>query len=220
MPKGRRSCHDASVAYFTAVIGRSGSRWRALDVDLEELETLDEVGEQLRFVGNGGPVVAVIEREDEWFALVRVDGDDEPRAFVSDLDAAESSRYGDLLAPVGDVELVEYESLRAPAPVASTAGSAGLDEESDLDEGPAPEPQDPEAVPEDDMLPSGADGDVVAAGRHVPPPWAGDPSLLADVGVPPGELVELVMAGQGDPASVVADLGERCGFDELLDMLR
>ena len=31
------------------------------------------------------PVLAVIEHEDEWFGLVRVDGDEEPRLFVSDL---------------------------------------------------------------------------------------------------------------------------------------
>jgi putative tRNA adenosine deaminase-associated protein len=49
-------------------------------------------------------VLALIEHEDEWFALIRVDGDDEPRLFVSDLAAASHSRYGPLLAPAADVD--------------------------------------------------------------------------------------------------------------------
>ena len=49
-------------------------------------------------------MLAVIEHEDEWFALVRVDGDDEPRLFVSDLGAASRSPYGPLLAPAADVD--------------------------------------------------------------------------------------------------------------------
>jgi hypothetical protein len=35
---------------------------------------------------------------------VRVDGDDEPRLFVSDLYAASHSHYGPLLAPAADVD--------------------------------------------------------------------------------------------------------------------
>jgi putative tRNA adenosine deaminase-associated protein len=53
------------------------------------------------------PVLAVIEHEDEWFGLVRVDGDEEPRLFVSDLGAAGISPYGPLLAPAADVDSAE-----------------------------------------------------------------------------------------------------------------
>jgi putative tRNA adenosine deaminase-associated protein len=94
-----------SVAYFTAVIARSGAAWRARDVEVDDAATLEELSDALRSVSFADePVLAVIEHEDEWFALVRVDGDDEPRLFVSDLGAAALSPYGPLLAPAADVD--------------------------------------------------------------------------------------------------------------------
>jgi putative tRNA adenosine deaminase-associated protein len=94
-----------SVAYFTAVIARSGAKWRARDVEVDDATSLEDLTDSLRAVAVGDqPVLAVIEHEDEWFALVRVDGDDEPRLFVSDLGAAGLSPYGALLAPAADVD--------------------------------------------------------------------------------------------------------------------
>jgi putative tRNA adenosine deaminase-associated protein len=94
-----------SVAYFTAVIARAGASWRSRDVEIDDANTLEDLTEALRGVAVGDqPVLAVIEHEDEWFALVRVDGDEEPRLFVSDLAAASHSRYGPLLAPAADVD--------------------------------------------------------------------------------------------------------------------
>jgi hypothetical protein len=93
------------VSYFSAVIGRHGKGWRALDVDVEDVESIDELADHMRTASHDeGPVLAVIEREDSWFALLRVDAgsDDDCRAFVSDLPATEASRFADLLAPVGD----------------------------------------------------------------------------------------------------------------------
>ena len=60
----------------------------------------------------------------------------------------------------------------------------------------------------------------VAIALAGPPAWAGDPGLLADVGMAADELVDLVGEREGDPAYVIAAVGERCGFDELLDALR
>ena len=95
------------MAYFTAVLARDGATWRSLDVDLEDAVDVDDVAEEVRDVaGSSGPLLVVLEREDEWFSLVRADGD-EPRVFVSDLAAVQSSRYAELLALAAD----------APAPV-------------------------------------------------------------------------------------------------------
>lgn len=232
------------VSYFTAVIARSGAQWRAVDVDVEDAESLDELAESLRGVSRGGPVLAVVEREDDWFALVRVDGDDDPRTFVSDLPATERSQYAALLSPVGDVELAEYAHLRT-RPV--LAGVSSLDDdpviaEADADDVPGDPDEDDAGGPDD----AGTPGDEVvptpapAASRQLdlgpsaqrfadaqasavvaePLPWAGDPGLLADVGVDADELIELVDEGEGDPGAVIASVGERCGFDELLDALR
>ncbi|HET8614951.1 MAG TPA: hypothetical protein VFL94_05435 [Actinomycetales bacterium] len=230
------------MSYFTAVIGRAGTGWRALDVDVEDVDSLDELTETLRAASRSGePVIAVLEREDEWFAFVRVDDDEECRAFVSDLQAAEASHYGELLTPVGDVELPEYADLRA-----TSSAPGGDDEDDGLDDldDPDDEVSDPlaqgattQAVPgavgpnavdpddgdvDGDVLVHDSDGDLAEAAvdPDLPPPWAGDPGLLQDFGIEAEELVELVTASQDDPASAIADIGERCGFVDLLDALR
>lgn len=198
------------MSYFSAVIGRHGTGWRALDVDVEDVESLDELADHMRAAGNGaGPVLAVLEREDSWFALLRVDaGDDEDcRAFVSDLGATERSQFADLLAPVGDVDLDQYaelrESVRPPA----------LDVE-DLDEaGEEDDEEESSDAPEDELEDEPVDDDP-------PPAWAGDPGLLADLGLSARELVTLVVDSSADPGSVLADVGERCGFDDQLEALR
>lgn len=75
------------------------------DVEIDKHETLDELADALRGAAlDEGPVLAVLEHEDEWFALVRIDGEEEPRLFVSDLAAASRSIYGELVAPAADVE--------------------------------------------------------------------------------------------------------------------
>jgi putative tRNA adenosine deaminase-associated protein len=96
------------VAYFTAVIVRSGRVWRARDVEVDETQSLDDLVDSLRSASVAGePALAVVEHEDEWFALVRVDGEEEPRLFVSDLGAASRSAYAELLASAADADVAE-----------------------------------------------------------------------------------------------------------------
>jgi len=70
-------------------------------------------------------------------------------------------------------------------------------------------------------------GTVVGVGRNrreadgdPPPAWAGDPGLLEDLGLSARDLVTLVVESSSDPGTVLADVGERCGFDDQLDALR
>lgn len=100
-----------AVPYFTAVLARIGSGWKARDVEVDDAEDLHELADSLRAVAHDDqPVLAVVEHEDEWFALVRVDGEEDPRLFVSDLGAAIHSHYGDLLSPAGEVNLADDEA--------------------------------------------------------------------------------------------------------------
>jgi putative tRNA adenosine deaminase-associated protein len=201
------------VSYFSAVIGRHGTKWRALDVDVEDVESLDELADHMRAAGHdAGPVLAVLEREDSWFALLRVDTgtDDDCRAFVSDLGATERSQFADLLAPVGDVDLDQYAELRESVRPSSQNGVRDLEEEDEEESDEAEEPADP---PEDDLEDEPVDDEP-------PPAWAGDPGLLEDLGLSARELVTLVVDSSADPASVLADVGERCGFDDQLAALR
>jgi putative tRNA adenosine deaminase-associated protein len=192
------------VSYFSAVIGRHGTKWRALDVDVEDVESLDELADHMRAAGHdAGPVLA---------ALLRVDTgtDDDCRAFVSDLGATERSQFADLLAPVGDVDLDQYAELRESVRPSSQNGVRDLEEE---DEEESDEAEEPAAPPEDDLEDEPVDDEP-------PPAWAGDPGLLEDLGLSARELVTLVVDSSADPASVLADVGERCGFDDQLAALR
>ena len=90
------------MAYFTAVLSPDGSgderEWRSVEIDLEA-GSPDELGDALRgAVDDDRPVLAVLEREDEWFALVRTEGDIDVKVFVSDAVAAADSAYAPLFA--------------------------------------------------------------------------------------------------------------------------
>ena len=94
------------MSYFTAVLARQGRGWRVLDLDVDDAEDLDELADLVRNALPGaGPGLAIIEREDSWFALVRVDDDGEPRPFVSDLRESLKSRYAVVLESAADVDI-------------------------------------------------------------------------------------------------------------------
>lgn len=201
------------MSYFTAVIAGDGQGWRARDVDIEDAGGMDDLADLLRAASyRDGPVLAVVEHEDEWFALVRVDPDGEPRVFVSDLAAAARSPYAELFAPALE------EDERAALP---TAGLDGPDDGPD-DDGAERQEEDPD--PDDDHEPDVAElvhdadpGGPVDPGTDA---WAGEPDLLADLGCGGGVLRRLVTEEGDDPAAALAEVGELCGFGELLDALR
>jgi putative tRNA adenosine deaminase-associated protein len=94
------------MPYFTAVLARSGGTWHARDVDVDSVDDLAEAADQLRIAAleDDEPVLLVLEREDDWFALVRVDGDEDPRVFISDAEQARTSPYAEVLGLDPDVE--------------------------------------------------------------------------------------------------------------------
>jgi putative tRNA adenosine deaminase-associated protein len=92
------------VSYFTAVLARDGRAWTFHDLDVDSQSSLTELTADLRGVAEDDqPVLLLVEREDAWWAVVRVDGDDDPRVFVSDIAGAVASPYAELLA-VADEE--------------------------------------------------------------------------------------------------------------------
>ena len=91
------------MSYFTAVLAREGKAWTTHDLEVEGADDLGELTAELRGLVDGDePVLVLVEREDAWWAVVRVDGDEDPRVFVSDLAGAAASPYADLLALVED----------------------------------------------------------------------------------------------------------------------
>jgi putative tRNA adenosine deaminase-associated protein len=150
------------MPYFLAVVARSGDRWTITDEDLDTEDVsacsaVDELADTLRApVDDADVVLMVLEREDDWFALVRADPDASALVFVSDAAAARSSPYADALglapvteddedappAPAGDLELLSDlgtdeatllklcgEDARTPADaLAEVARRAGFEE--------------------------------------------------------------------------------------------
>jgi putative tRNA adenosine deaminase-associated protein len=86
------------VAYFAALLARSDEGWDASDVDLDDVADIDSLADVLRSSADDDePVLLFLEQEDMWFAVVRVDGEEDPRVFVSDAAAVARSVYGDVL---------------------------------------------------------------------------------------------------------------------------
>jgi putative tRNA adenosine deaminase-associated protein len=123
------------MTYFAAVLTRTGDRWTVDEADLEDCESLADLGDALRDL-DGDVRLLVIEQDDEYAAIVRLDDDgDDPRAFLSDGHAADAYPMAALVAE----DLVEI-------------GDEDDDDGEDLLEGEAP--------PTHDSIPFG-DADVV-----------------------------------------------------------
>ena len=106
------------MSYFTAVLARTGRAWTVHDLDLDSEGDLKELASDLRDLTDADePVLLLLEREDAWWAVVRVDGEEDPRVFVSDVAGAAASSYAELL----DVDSDERGRRRRRAPAAATS---------------------------------------------------------------------------------------------------
>jgi putative tRNA adenosine deaminase-associated protein len=120
------------MTYFAAVVARAGDRWRAAEAELDDCESLADLGELLQ--DNAGEVrLLVVEQDDEYAAIVRLDADeDEPRAFLSDGHAADAYPLAALvaedLAEIGEDELEDDEDA-PPAHDSAPFGDADIVED-------------------------------------------------------------------------------------------
>jgi putative tRNA adenosine deaminase-associated protein len=86
------------LPYFAAALARRSSEWTGEEIDLKGVEDLDAVIEELRRVGDDAETqLLFVEENDEWFAIVRLDELGDPRVFLSDGRAMESSELGAIL---------------------------------------------------------------------------------------------------------------------------
>jgi putative tRNA adenosine deaminase-associated protein len=88
------------VTYAAAALARVDATWFGDELELDEVEDLDGVVELLREVVGDDAKTALlfVEEDDEWFAVLRVDADGEPRVFVSDARVISSSETAALFA--------------------------------------------------------------------------------------------------------------------------
>lgn len=155
------------MAYFSAAFARTGSGWRPRLVDVDAAEDLPALTDLMRAVAvDDDTVLLILEHEDEWFAVVRVDGQDDPRVFVSDAEGATHSPYAAVL--VAEVDPVDVDGEDAPPGLTA----------------------------------------------------AGDPDVVADLGMPGEALLDLCGEDGVLPTEATDGIANAAGFADLLDAMR
>ncbi|MCX4714604.1 hypothetical protein ACFWB2_11020 [Streptomyces virginiae] len=181
--------------YFAALLARTEDGWEASDMELDDVESLSDLIDLARSAAvDDDTVVALIEQEDAWFGVVRVDGEEDPRYFVSNASAAARSSYGSMLTKEllgSDEEDDELDDLDLDGTEdgEEDAVASFTDEDSEEDEV------------------GGTGAEPVTAGP------LGDPMLLDDLGVTNKQLMTL----DGDALSEIA---ESLGATEVLEAVR
>jgi putative tRNA adenosine deaminase-associated protein len=99
------------VPYFSVAFARNrDAGWIGTETDLVEVAGVDDITDILRETAvetAGDTVVLLIEQEDEWFAVVRLDDADDPRVFLSDPRATQTSDLAHMLhEQIGEIDEV------------------------------------------------------------------------------------------------------------------
>lgn len=109
------------MPYFSVAFARTDAGWIGTDADLAEVAGIDDIADIMRETAvetAGDTVVLLIEEEDEWFAVVRLDDGGDPRVFLSDPRAALTSDLAHMLHDqIGEIDEV---------PTDDPVGDAGL----------------------------------------------------------------------------------------------
>ena len=121
------------MSYFAAALVRTEQGWTGSELDLDDYEDLESLVEGLRDLStdDAGSVIMLLEEDDEYVAVVRVDGGsrslDEPRVFLSDRRAVQGSDVAAMLWEEADLQEVgEDDEDEGTRPVAAPVGDAAL----------------------------------------------------------------------------------------------
>ncbi|MDV9173341.1 hypothetical protein R6V09_24970 [Streptomyces sp. W16] len=178
--------------YFAALLARTEDGWEASDTELDDVESLSDLAELAREASpEDDTVLVLIEQEDAWFGVVRIDGEDDPRIYVSDAAAAARSSYGEIL-------LTDELLGRDPDD----------DDVADLDSLDLDGTEDGDTEEEDD------DEDGTSSAEAVPHSPVGDSQILDDLGVGEKELRLL------DADDALSSIAEALGASEVLETVR
>lgn len=178
--------------YFAALLARTEDGWEASDTELDDVETLADLADLAReATADEETVLVLIEQEDAWFGVVRVDGEEDPRIYVSDASAASRSSYGEIL-------LTDELLGRDPDDV-EDLDALDLDGTEDGEDG-----EDEDDGEGDDPIPAGP---------------VGEADLLADFGMSEKQLLSLSGDG-GVPGEALSEIAEALGCGDLLEAVR
>ncbi|MEU6624633.1 hypothetical protein ABZ926_28200 [Streptomyces litmocidini] len=176
--------------YFAALLARTEDGWEASDTELDDVESLSDLAELAREASDDDTVIVFIEQEDAWFGIVRIEGEEDPRIYVSDGAAAARSSYGEMLTReiLGD-DLDDLVDELETLDLDGTEDGEPLDGEADEDEA----------------------GSVAA--EAVPAAPVGDRLILADLGMSAEDLLAL-------DTDALAEIAEALGAAEVLEAVR
>ncbi|MEU6928099.1 hypothetical protein [Streptomyces sp. NPDC046385] len=178
--------------YFAALLARTEDGWEASDTDLDNVETLSDIADLAREAAadDSETVIVFIEQEDAWFGVVRVDGEDDPRVFVSNAAAAARSSYGEILT-------------------SEVLGDDPRDADTDLDA------LDLDGTEDGEPLDASAaeDGEDDEETGGVPAAPVGDRHILADLGISERELLAL-------DSDALGEIADALGASAVLEAVR
>ncbi|MEW2296080.1 hypothetical protein ABZ719_25865 [Streptomyces sp. NPDC006743] len=179
--------------YFAALLARTEDGWEASDTELDDVETLSDLADLAREASaEDDTVLVLIEQEDAWFGVVRVDGEDDPRIYVSDAAAAARSSYGEIL-------LTDELLGREPGDDAADLDALDLDGTEDGE---------PSSAGDDDEEEESGAAEAIT---HSP---LGDGEILDDLGISEKELRAL------DADDALSAIAEVLGAAEVLETVR
>lgn len=122
------------MTYFAAALARTDQGWTGVELDLSEVDDLEVLTDLLRdLTGDGeGPALMMLEEDDEYVGLVRVDGGasslGEPRVFLSDRRAVQQSEVAAMLWEATEVleDDDDDDDDEGTRPIAEPVGDTSL----------------------------------------------------------------------------------------------
>jgi putative tRNA adenosine deaminase-associated protein len=181
-----------NVSYFAAAVIKDEAGWTAAEVSLADAADLEDVADRLRDVQPTADLsLLFVESDDAYLAILRLDNGEDLRVFASDVAFAEDSRLGALL--LGD--LGEDPAELAVAELAAVSSPPATSAADSADEEPP----------------------LAAFGEAEP---AGDPDLLADLGVAQAKLLDLCAQEGMLPSDITAEVCQALGCGDEVEELR
>ena len=120
------------MSYFAAALARTDDGWVGEELELDDVADLDALADVLRDLADDskGPSLLLFEEDDEYLAVVRVDGGarglDDPRVFLSDRRAVLGSDVAAMLWPEGSDDGAGDDEEDSGRPVVEPVGDAQL----------------------------------------------------------------------------------------------
>lgn len=195
--------------YFAALLARTEDGWEASDTDLDDVETLSDLTDLAREASvDEDTVLVFIEQEDAWFGVIRVDGEEDPRIYVSNASAAARSSYGEILLTD---ELLGREP-GAEDSIAALEELVGLDGTED-GEPDSPDNNNNTTTTTNNDANDNDDDDDAPDADAVPAGPLGDTGVLSDLGLPEAELLML-------RTDALVEIADALGAAEVLETVR